>query len=161
MNELEKDYQSIISSSAFRRLQDKTQVFPLDKSDFVRTRLTHSMEASTIARQLGIMVTNNEKGYLREEFNKNSELKEQIPIILSCAGLLHDIGNPPFGHFGEVIIGEWFKTELAKDSFVYKGKKVRDVLTEQMRKDLENFEGNAQALRILSRVQKNSERQKG
>lgn len=57
MEDLEKDYKAIISSAAFRRLQDKTQVFPLDKSDFVRTRLTHSLEVSTIARQLGIMVT--------------------------------------------------------------------------------------------------------
>ena len=64
MNDLEKDYKAIISSAAFRRLQDKTQVFPLDKSDFVRTRLTHSLEVSTIARQLGIMITQNTTKYL-------------------------------------------------------------------------------------------------
>lgn len=157
ISELEKDYQSIISSSAFRRLQDKTQVFPLDKSDFVRTRLTHSIEVSTIARQLGIMITNNKTKYLQSVFQNNSDLKEQIPIILSCAGLLHDIGNPPFGHFGEVVIGDWFESEFNKNTFVYKGKKVRDVLNEQMKKDLENFEGNAQALRILSKVRNNSE----
>lgn len=110
ISDLEKDYKAIVSSSAFRRLQDKTQVFPLDKSDFVRTRLTHSMEVSTIARQLGIMITGNTTDYLRIEFIENLHGEsEKIPSILSCAGLLHDIGNPPFGHFGEVVIGEWFQ----------------------------------------------------
>ncbi len=71
ISDLEKDYKAIVSSSAFRRLQDKTQVFPLDKSDFVRTRLTHSMEVSTIARQLGIMITGNTTDYLRIEFIEN------------------------------------------------------------------------------------------
>ena len=107
MNDLEKDYKAIISSAAFRRLQDKTQVFPLDKSDFVRTRLTHSLEVSTIARQLGIMITQNKTKYLPEEFkigNQKNKLVEKIPVVLSCAGLLHDLGNPPFGHFGEVVI---------------------------------------------------------
>ncbi len=152
ISDLEKDYQSIISSAAFRRLQDKTQVFPLDKSDFVRTRLTHSMEVSTIARQLGIMITQNRTQYLQEEFKNNDNIPDEIPVVLSCAGLLHDIGNPPFGHFGEVVIGDWFRNELEKDTFLYKGKPVKDILTEQMRADLENFEGNAQALRILSKV---------
>lgn len=142
-----------IISSAFRRLQDKTQVFPLDKSDFVRTRLTHSVEVSTIARQLGIMITRNNTKYLPPEFkeNKYNEV-EKIPSILSCAGLLHDIGNPPFGHFGEVVIGDWFQKELEKDNFIYKGKSIKNVLNEQMRKDLCHFEGNAQALRILSKI---------
>lgn len=153
ISDLEKDYKAIISSSAFRRLQDKTQVFPLDKSDFVRTRLTHSVEVSTIARQLGIMITKNNTKYLSPEFkeNKYNEV-ERIPSILSCAGLLHDIGNPPFGHFGEVVIGDWFQKELEKDNFVYKGKSIKNVLNEQMRKDLCHFEGNAQALRILSKI---------
>ncbi len=151
ISELEKDYKSIISSAAFRRLQDKTQVFPLDKSDFIRTRLTHSIEVSTIARQLGIMITKNETNYLQDDF-KEDYIARDIPVILSCAGLLHDIGNPPFGHFGEVIIGEWFKKEFKKDNFSYKGKPIRDILIEQMKRDLENFEGNAQALRILSRA---------
>lgn len=157
ISDLEKDYESIISSAAFRRLQDKTQVFPLDKSDFVRTRLTHSIEVSTIARQLGIMITRNITPYLQEVFRNNSEVTDEIPVMLSCAGLLHDIGNPPFGHFGEVVIGEWFRKELQNKDFKYKGKPVAKVLTEQMKKDLENFEGNAQALRILSKVKNNQE----
>lgn len=157
ISEFEKDYQAIISSSAFRRLQDKTQVFPLDKSDFIRTRLTHSIEVSTIARQLGIMLTQNETRFLKEEFRDNQKLAHDIPVILSCAGLLHDIGNPPFGHFGEVVIGDWFKNELKKDRFTFKGKRVSEILNEQMKADLENFEGNAQALRILAKIANNEE----
>lgn len=155
MDDLEKDYKAIISSTAFRRLQDKTQVFPLDKSDFVRTRLTHSLEVSTIARQLGIMITRNATGYLPDDFkNKDGKdkLVEKIPEVLSCAGLLHDLGNPPFGHFGEVVIGDWFKNEFQKEEFCYKKIAIRELLTEQMQSDLKNFEGNAQALRILSKI---------
>lgn len=157
IEEFEKDYFAIVSSSAFRRLQDKTQVFPLDKSDFVRTRLTHSIEVSTIAKQLGMMITENTSGYLQDDFKENPIYAKHIPMVLSCAGLLHDIGNPPFGHFGEVVIGDWFREKLKSDEFAYKGKPIRDFLTVQMRNDLENFEGNAQALRILAKAKRNNE----
>ena len=162
ISDFEKDYKSIISSAAFRRLQDKTQVFPLDKSDFVRTRLTHSIEVSTIARQLGVMITKNNTNYLPEDFKpweaEGEEKAERegfvsdIPDVLCCAGLLHDLGNPPFGHFGEVVIRDWFAEELKKDSFSYKGEPIDKVLDDRMKKDLCNFEGNAQALRILSKI---------
>lgn len=153
INDLEKDYKAIISSVEFRRLQDKTQVFPLDKSDFVRTRLTHSIEVATIARQLGIMVTQNDYKYIPNVFkDMEKEIVERIPSALSCAGLLHDLGNPPFGHFGEVVIGSWFSHEFQKDSFVFNGKKIDEMLNGQMKKDLVHFEGNAQALRILSKI---------
>ena len=155
ISDIEIDYEQIISSSAFRRLQDKTQVFPLDKSDFVRTRLTHSIEVSSVARQLGIMVTKGEKDYCQEEL-KNGDLDiENIPSVLACAGLLHDIGNPPFGHFGEVVIGDWFKKELEKDDFNFNETPIREILNEQMKGDLKNFEGNAQALRILTKTHSN------
>lgn len=155
ISDIETDYEQIISSSAFRRLQDKTQVFPLDKSDFVRTRLTHSIEVSSIARQLGIMITKGNKSYCKNQFKTENIEIENIPSILACAGLLHDIGNPPFGHFGEVIIGDWFKKELQKDSFSFNNKPIREILNKQMKRDLENFEGNAQALRILTKLHSN------
>lgn len=152
IDEFEKDYKKIISSSAFRRLQDKTQVFPLDKIDFVRTRLTHSIEVSTIAKQLGVMV---HQGICRfkskTNYSLNTVTPQSICNILMCAGLLHDLGNPPFGHFGEVVIGDWFKNNIYNENFKYKGKKVSEILSEQMIEDLKNFEGNAQALRILSK----------
>ncbi len=159
-DDFEKDYNSIILSASFRRLQDKTQVFPLDRSDFIRTRLTHSIEVATIGKQLGTMITQNKSNYLQEDFNlKNEEKREErskivhsIPTVLSCAGLLHDLGNPPFGHFGEMIIGEWFKEELEKQSFQFRGKAISLILDRQMKEDLTHFEGNAQAFRILSKI---------
>ena len=107
---------------------------------------------SSVARQLGIMVTKGEKDYCQEEL-KNGDLDiENIPSVLACAGLLHDIGNPPFGHFGEVVIGDWFKKELEKDDFNFNETPIREILNEQMKGDLKNFEGNAQALRILTKT---------
>ncbi|MDO5095421.1 MAG: dNTP triphosphohydrolase [Peptostreptococcaceae bacterium] len=167
ISDFEKDYQSIISSSAFRRLQDKTQVFPLDKSDFVRTRLTHSIEVSTLARQLGMMVTQNEffRRRFAEEFELSKEerpnLLAEIPMVLSCAALLHDIGNPPFGHFGEFAIGNWFEEELESDKFTFRNEKIAERFAKhsygrQMKSDLIHFEGNAQALRILTKIYNNS-----
>ena len=153
INEFEKDYNKIVSSSVFRRLQDKTQVFPLEKSDFIRTRLTHSIEVSTIARQLGIMISKNETQYRPADID--SEVAESIASVLLCAGLLHDLGNPPFGHFGETTIGDWFRENL--DTIFYKGKPLRQCLNQQMICDLENFEGNAQALRILMKARHGSE----
>ena len=146
INAFEKDYRKIVSSAAFRRLQDKTQVFPLDKSDFVRTRLTHSIEVSTIARQLGIMISKNTTQYQQIA----PENAEGIASVLLCAGLLHDLGNPPFGHFGETVIGDWFRENLGK--ILYKDRPLREWLAPQMIADLENFEGNAQGLRILSKA---------
>lgn len=163
----ERDYEKIVSSAAFRRLQDKTQVFPLSKSDFVRTRLTHSIEVSTIAKQLGIMCFQNTSSYQHlpidcDEQN-NEQLKSQrvgdIEAILSCAGLLHDLGNPPFGHVGEEIIREWFKDNL-KNIYLLKSSDempVSDLLSQKQITDLRNFEGNAQALRILSKARHQSE----
>ena len=147
--EFEKDYHRIIGSASFRRLQDKTQVFPLDKSDYVRTRLTHSLEVSSFAKSLAQNV-----GEKIIQENKNSDFsinnKEDISNILQCAGLLHDIGNPPFGHFGETTIRDWFKNNLSK--LEYKGQKLDEYLESQMVQDFYNFEGNAQALRLVTKL---------
>ena len=147
--EFEKDYHRIISSAAFRRLQDKTQVFPLDKNDYVRTRLTHSLEVSSFARSLGQSVgqsiINNK---LSKDFSH--EQRESISDILECAGLIHDIGNPPFGHFGESAIQDWCKNNFVKLTF--KEKKIDEILSDEQKNDFYHFEGNAQALRVVSKL---------
>ena len=155
-DEFENDYDRILFSASFRRLQDKAQVFPLEKLDFVRTRLTHSLEVSSIAKSLGISI-----GYkLMDITNKsddevNATMVEDMSNILACAGLIHDLGNPPFGHFGEVAIREWFEEKLSKndnDTYTFSYDKYTFNLDKQEALDLLNFEGNAQGLRILTKL---------
>lgn len=152
----EKDYREIINSELFRNLQDKTQLFPLVRRGYVRTRLTHSLEVSSICKQLGTMIACNKKNEeYAVDFGEKSQLyARNFSTVLSSAGLLHDLGNPPFGHFGESSIGYWFRQSLENDAFTFKGKLIRDVLNEQMKQDLINFEGNAQAFRILLKAEK-------
>lgn len=148
-SEFEKDYHRIIGSASFRRLQDKTQVFPLDKSDFIRTRLTHSLEVSSFAKSLGQYVGTK---MIEENVDANFTITDRIHIcdILECAGLLHDIGNPPFGHFGEELIRQWFAENLQKLTF--QGNTLESILDEQMKEDFLNFEGNTQALRVVTKL---------
>lgn len=148
-SEFEKDYHRIIGSASFRRLQDKTQVFPLDKSDFIRTRLTHSLEVSSYGKSLGQNIGEYILTYIKDPDFTGKE-KEEICNILECAGLIHDIGNPPFGHFGESVIRDWFKRNLPILKF--KGESVEHLLSEQMREDFYHFEGNAQALRLVTKL---------
>lgn len=148
-SEFEKDYHRIIGSASFRRLQDKTQVFPLDKSDFIRTRLTHSLEVSSFAKSLGQNIGENILVYKKDP-SFTPRMKEDICSILQCAGLIHDIGNPPFGHFGEDTIREWFQKNLPV--MEYHGTPIDTILTPQMREDFYHFEGNAQALRLVSKL---------
>ncbi|MCB0374509.1 MAG: dNTP triphosphohydrolase [Sinomicrobium sp.] len=138
----EVDYDRIIFSSAFRSLQDKTQVIPLSKTDFVHTRLTHSLEVSVVGRSLGritgkkILETypylTSVHGYHFNDFG----------AIVAAAALAHDIGNPPFGHSGEKAIGAYFKGE--------KGIRFKKELTEKQYRDLTDFEGNANGFKILT-----------
>ncbi len=148
-SEFEKDYHRIIGSASFRRLQDKTQVFPLDKSDFIRTRLTHSLEVSSIAKSLGQNIGENIITYKKDP-SFTIQMKEDICSVLQCSGLIHDIGNPPFGHFGEEAIRKWFQIQLPK--LEYKGRPIHDILLPQMREDFYHFEGNAQALRLVTKL---------
>ena len=148
-SEFEKDYHRIIGSASFRRLQDKTQVFPLDKSDFIRTRLTHSLEVSSLGKSLGQNVGENILQY-RKNSGFTPQMKEDISHILECAGLIHDIGNPPFGHFGETAIREWFERNLP--NLMFRDRKAEDLFTDQMKNDFYHFEGNAQALRLVTRL---------
>lgn len=148
-NEFEKDYHRIIGSASFRRLQDKTQVFPLDQSDFIRTRLTHSLEVASYGKSLGQNIGESILKYGKDP-DFTPQCKEEISSILECAGLIHDIGNPPFGHFGETTIRDWFRTHLPQ--LQYKGRPVTELLTDQMREDFYHFEGNAQVLRLVSKL---------
>ena len=147
--EYEKDYDHIIASASFRRLQDKTQVFPLDKSDFIRTRLTHSLEVSSIAKSLAQNISRNMMASGKDP-NYTWETADAVGSVVQCAGLIHDIGNPPFGHFGETAIRQWFQDNL--DQLIYFDRNVKDMLTPQMMQDFLLFEGNAQALRLVTKL---------
>src|SRR5262245_1339829 len=102
----QRDYDRIVFSSAFRRLQDKTQVFPLAESDYVRTRLTHSLEASCVGRSLGTLVGD----FVLKQSNIEGLTPQDFGNIVAAACVAHDIGNPPFGHSGEDAVRDWFKT---------------------------------------------------
>ncbi|WP_103725972.1 deoxyguanosinetriphosphate triphosphohydrolase [Flavobacterium croceum] len=136
------DYDRIIFSAAFRSLQDKTQVIPLSKTDFVHTRLTHSLEVSVVGRSLGRLAGKKilEKySYLQEEYGYQAT---DFGTIVAAAALAHDIGNPPFGHSGEKAIGEYFS--------IGNGQKFKDNLTPKQWQDLIDFEGNANGFSVLS-----------
>ena len=137
----EVDYDRIIFSDFFRSLQDKTQVVPLSKTDFVHTRLTHSLEVSVVARSLGRMVGEQVLKKYPELVEKGYKINDFGAIVASAA-LAHDIGNPPFGHSGEKAIGEYFKNG--------NGKEYKDFLTPKQWQDLIDFEGNANGFRILN-----------
>lgn len=109
-NPFESDYFRVVTSAPIRRLQDKTQIFPQEKNDFVRRRLTHSMEVAAVGRHLGRMVEERliEDGFLLNDGEYIKNYKHSIATILETAGLVHDIGNPPFGHFGEDTIQTYF-----------------------------------------------------
>ncbi|GGD82273.1 dGTPase [Planktosalinus lacus] len=138
----EVDYDRIIFSSAFRSLQDKTQVIPLSKTDFVHTRLTHSLEVSVVGRSLGRQVG---KAILRLHPHLKDTLGYSINdfgAIVAAASLAHDIGNPPFGHSGEKAIGDYFLNG--------NGKRFKELLTAKQYQDLVDFEGNANGFKILT-----------
>ncbi len=138
----QRDHDRIVFSSAFRRLQDKTQVFPLSHVDYVRTRLTHSLEVSCVGRSLGLAVGD----VVSERHGLEPTFASDLGSIVAAACLAHDIGNPPFGHSGEEAIRHWFSTHPM-------GEKVLEELSPGQREEFLNFEGNAQGFRILSRLQ--------
>lgn len=138
----EVDYDRVIFSSAFRSLQDKTQVIPLSKTSFVHTRLTHSLEVSVVGRSLGRTVG---KAILEKHphlLKVHGYQFNDFGAIVAAAALAHDIGNPPFGHSGEKAIGNYFLNG--------KGKRFKSKLTEKEYQDLVDFEGNANGFKILT-----------
>lgn len=204
-NEFDKDYERIIYSSSVRRLQDKAQVFPLQRNDFTRTRLTHSLEVASLGRSMAWSISEEffnqtfkytHSGYQDladkeldyQEF-KTIERMKRFPSLVEVACLVHDLGNPPFGHYGEDIIKKWFsdffkengdsspyqklkneyRQELSEKLLqekknpeldVDKIKKLEDIITLTNKKiqqhemtDFTNFDGNAQTIRILTKLQ--------
>lgn len=141
-----KDVDRIIYSSAFRRLQDKTQVHPFPETDYVRTRLTHSLEVTSVGRALGTAIGK----YVVKKFGLQQESEpldaSDFGAVVAAACLAHDIGNPPFGHAGEDAIRYWF-TE-GDGAALLTGE-----LTEVQKNELRHFEGNAEGFRVLTRLQ--------
>ena len=134
----QRDIDRIIFSSSFRRLQGKTQVHPLPKNDHVHNRLTHTLEVSCVGRTLG---TTLGKELLKNGYLPKGIAPDELGSITQAACLAHDIGNPPFGHACETIIGDWFS----------KNSKIASILSDNERKDLSFFDGNAQGFRIITR----------
>jgi dGTPase len=134
----EQDFDRIIFSHPFRKLQDKTQVFPLPEDDFVHNRLTHSLEVSCVGRSLG-----KEVGVVLSQRHSNV-IAADVGAIVAAAALAHDLGNPPFGHSGEDAISSFFLHQPNGVAF-------QNLVSREEWMDLSNFEGNAQGFRILNR----------
>ena len=135
----QRDYDRIIFSSPFRRLQNKTQVFPLPGAQMVHNRLTHSLEVASVGRSIACRTVEK----LAEKHPEMKERQSDIETIVATACLAHDLGNPPFGHFGEEAIKDFFHSYLRSGG--------RE-LNAMERADLENFDGNVQAFRILTKL---------
>lgn len=155
-SKFQHDYDRLLFSTPVRRLADKTQVWPMEENDSVRTRLTHSHEVANLARSIGVRVylTNSEE-FERSGIGSDAVLNVIQPILLAT-GLGHDLGNPPFGHQGEAAIGGWFEnrkewifTKTAQD-----GKNLEaDAVPEALHSEFTQFDGNPQGLRLLTRLQ--------
>ncbi len=137
-SQFQRDFDRVVFCSSFRRLQDKTQVFPLQKTDYVRTRLTHSLETSSVGRSLGTAVGD----FICRNFDTNNLRPDDVGAIVAAAALAHDIGNPPLGHAGEEAIRYWFTHSDA-------GRSVAAQLSDAEARDFAEYEGNAQGFRTL------------
>jgi dGTPase len=148
----QQDYDRLLFSSPVRRMADKTQVWPMDANDGVRTRLTHSHEVSNLARSIGTRVA----GRIGAEAFDGMDLHDIVQPILSSIGLAHDLGNPPFGHQGEAAIGRWFEK---RKGWIFThveegGAETLDRPVDgQQRAEFTGFDGNPQTLRIITRLQ--------
>ena len=138
-SEFKRDYDRLIFSSAFRRLQNKTQVFPLPGSIFVHNRLTHSLEVASVGMSIGNDIS---RWVIQKQPDLKDTLVEEIGTIVSAACLAHDLGNPPFGHSGEKAIQTFFSEGP--------GLKIKPMVSSEFWDDITHFEGNANAFRILT-----------
>ena len=149
----ESDYGRVMFSSAIRRMHDKTQVIPLTNGDSVLTRLTHSIQVMNIAESLIINYTRSDS-FNKEnpDPEKRSQLASDLMAVTRSAAFVHDVGNPPFGHFGETVIQEYFKNHRDKQSN-FCATAEDEMLLERQALDFTQFDGNAQGFRILTRLQ--------
>ncbi|PSW02570.1 dGTPase [Photobacterium lipolyticum] len=143
----ESDRGRILNSAAIRRLQQKTQVFPLERNAAVRSRLTHSLEVQQVGRYITQLIFNTLPKETLEQY-KLAGLERQIESIVEMSCLMHDVGNPPFGHFGEQAINDWFSRHIVSLTTNEEGQPRID-LPAPIHRDLTNFEGNAQAIRLV------------
>ena len=135
--EIERDYDRILFATPTRRLANKTQVFPLEENVAIRNRLTHSYEVSNLARSIGVRIAFDHAEQVFGDEHESLHVKRNAPALLAAVGLAHDLGNPPFGHQGEVAIREWF-SDNAENA--------------EKHDDFLHFDGNAQTFRLLTRL---------
>jgi len=147
---MESDRGRIINSAAIRRLQQKTQVFPLERNAAVRSRLTHSLEVQQVGRFIVQRIFANLSFEQQTEFGLKG-LERPLESLVEMACLMHDIGNPPFGHFGEAAINHWFNNNLASvtPTRCQEPNTGIGVIFKHLAHDICNFEGNAQGIRII------------
>lgn len=136
--ECERDYDRILFATPTRRLADKTQVFPMEENDSIRTRLTHSHEVSNLARSIGVRLAFEHAEKVFGNSHESLQVKRNVPSLLAAVGLAHDLGNPPFGHQGEISIQQWFSERNSEKNIEI---------------DFLEFDGNAQTFRLLTRLQ--------
>lgn len=174
----QQDYDRLLFSAPVRRLSDKTQVWPMDENDGVRTRLTHSHEVANLARSIGTKVYYGAEDFFKDEGGVCVSLHETIQPLLLASGLGHDLGNPPFGHQGEAAIGKWFKSrskwiythvfdpeaikkeqgevhELSEEEKASNSKRYEldEAVSSELKAEFEEFDGNPQTLRLLTTLQ--------
>ena len=135
--EIERDYDRILFAAPTRRMADKAQVFPMEKNDSIRTRLTHSHEVSNLGRSIGTRLAFMHKRQVFGDAANHLKVERTVPSLLAAVGLAHDLGNPPFGHQGEVAIRRWFQKATSLS----------------VSQDFLKFDGNCQTFRLLTRLQ--------
>ncbi|MBN3142417.1 deoxyguanosinetriphosphate triphosphohydrolase family protein [Pectobacterium brasiliense] len=140
--QIERDFDRILFAAPTRRLADKTQVFPLDKNDSVRTRLTHSHEVANLARGIGMRLAFELQNEIFKGINASICLQRDVPALLAAIGLVHDLGNPPFGHQGERAMSEWFTNNLSGENY-----------SKDIYNDFRRFDGNSQTFRLVTKLQ--------
>ncbi|WP_455948061.1 dGTP triphosphohydrolase [Lelliottia jeotgali] len=151
----QQDYDRLLFSTPVRRLSDKTQVWPMDENDGVRTRLTHSHEVANLARSIGSRAYTEARAYFKGADGREVDLLAVVQPLLLSIGLSHDLGNPPFGHQGEAAISQWF---VDRKHWIFThtsegGDLLERPVEADVRDEFSDFDGNPQGLRLLARLQ--------